>query len=414
MVLNRHQLEPTDHVVRATNGDFYGTTLSGGNLLCAGEGCGTVFKITPSGTFTRLYSFCSQSNCTDGVGPFAGLVLATNGDFYGTTNGGGANCIPHGGCGTVFKITPSGTLTTLYSFCPQGGACSDGSGLYAGLVQATDRNLYGTTGGGGNAGDGTVFKITPSGTLTTLYSFCSQANCTDGAFPYYAGLVQATDGNFYGTTLDGGANKNSGTVFKITPSGTLTTLYNFCSEITSQNICSDGYYAAEGLVQDTNGKLYGSTVNGGANDQGTIFSLSVALSAFVQTLPTSGKVGATVYVLGTNLTGTTNVSFGGTSATFTVVSATEIKASVPSNALTGSVSASRNCTYFRNHGPPQSSRDPCACAHGSRRSSPRMLPGRIRSGQPSIAGSQGMATWPGHAPRIMSSQVHSPSRSSRS
>ena len=103
--------------------------------------------------------------------------------------------------GTVFKITPSGTLTTLHSFDG-----TDGANPYAGLVQATDGNFYGTTSSGGANGDGTVFKITPSGTLTTLYSFCSQSGCTDGANPD-AGLVQATNGNFYGTTLDGGAEQ---------------------------------------------------------------------------------------------------------------------------------------------------------------------------------------------------------------
>jgi len=328
---------PNAGLVQATNGDFFGTTPAGGNLLCGGFGCGTVFKITPSGTLTTLYRFCSQSNCADGIGPYAGLVQATNGDFYGTTEFGGANCTLRGGCGTVFKITPSGTLATLYSFCPQGGGCADGSTPLAGLIQASNGSLYGTSSGGGDANDGTVFKITPSGKLTTLYSFCSQANCADGAVPYYGGLIQATDGNFYGTTLDGGANNNSGTIFQLTPSGTLTTLYNFCSQINAQNVCTDGYYAAEGLVQDTNGKLYGSTVHGGANDDGTIFSLSAGLAPFVQTLPTSGKVGASVYILGTNLTGASNVSFGGTSATFTVVSATKIKTSVPGSPLTGSV-----------------------------------------------------------------------------
>ena len=328
---------PNAGLVQATNGDFYGTTLAGGNLLCGGFGCGTVFKITPGGTLATIYSFCSQSNCTDGVDPYAGLVLATNGDFYGTTEFGGANCTLRGGCGTVFRITPSGTLTTLYSFCPQGGGCADGSTPLAGLIQASNGSIYGTTSGGGDANDGTVFKITLSGTFTRFYSFCSQANCADGAVPYYGGLIQATDGNFYGTTLDGGANNNSGTIFQLTPGGTLTTLYNFCSQINAQNVCTDGYYAAEGLVQDTSGKFYGSTAHGGANDDGTIFSLSVGLGPFVQTLPTSGKVGATVYILGTNLTGASNVSFGGTSAAFTVVSATKIKTSVPGNALTGAV-----------------------------------------------------------------------------
>ena len=210
---------PYAGLVQATNGDFYATNAGGG-----ANGGGTVFRITPSGTLTTLYSFCSQSGCTDGAGPYAGLVQATNGDFYGTTQLGGANSR-----GTVFKINPSGTLTTLYSFCSQGG-CTDGAYPYAGLIQATNGDFFGTTPAGGANGYGTVFKIAAGSTLTTLYSFCSQSGCTDGASPH-AGLVQATNGDHYGTTTSGGANgPGTGTVFRITPSGTLTTLYSFCSQ----------------------------------------------------------------------------------------------------------------------------------------------------------------------------------------
>src|SRR5271156_3730450 len=132
--------------------------------------------MTPAGQLTTLYSFCSQSGCTDGANPIAGLVQATNGNLYGTTYFGGTN-----GLGTVFEITPAGQLTTLYSFCSQSG-CTDGATPYAGLVQATNGNLYGTTSEGGTNFAGTVFDITPAGQLTTLYSFCSQPGCTDGLF----------------------------------------------------------------------------------------------------------------------------------------------------------------------------------------------------------------------------------------
>ena len=315
-------------LVQATDGNLYGTTAVGGAHGIGSElGPGTVFKITPSGTLTTLYSF----DGSDGYYPVAGLVQATDGNFYGTTEYGGA----YGG-GTVFKITPSGTLTTLYSFCAQSG-CTDGEYPVAGLVQATDGNFYGTTEYGGAYGGGTVFKITPSGTLTTLYSFCAQSGCTDGEYPV-AGLVQATDGNFYGTTEYGGANSsgsgvNAGTVFKITPSGTLTTLYNFCS----QSNCTDGYFPCAGLVQATNGYLYGTTYSGGANNKGTVFSLSVRLGPFAETQPTSGKVGAAVKILGTNLKGATRVTFNGTAAVFTVKSASEITTTVPTGATTGTV-----------------------------------------------------------------------------
>src|SRR5579871_2218755 len=130
-----------------------------------------VLPSTEAQTLTTLYSFCSQSNCTDGNTPTAGLAQGSDGNFYGTTAGGGAN-----GGGTVFKITPSGALTTLYSFCSVGvyPFCEDGLFPQATLVLATDGTFYGTTEGGGASHVGTVFKISPSGELTTLYSFCSQ------------------------------------------------------------------------------------------------------------------------------------------------------------------------------------------------------------------------------------------------
>jgi uncharacterized repeat protein (TIGR03803 family) len=298
---------------------LYGTTADGG-----ANGGGTVFKITPDGALTTLYSFCSQSGCADGRYPYAGLVQANDGNLYGTTLLGGAN-----GKGMVFRITPSGTLTTLYSFCPESG-CTDGANPGAGLIQATNGDLYGTTTGGGTNGLGTVLKITPDGTLTTLYSFCSQNSpflCADGTNPN-AALVQATDGNFYGTTFSAGAH-GSGTVFKIAPSGTLTTLQRFSGP--------NGASPYAGLVQDTNGRFCGTTTGGGANNDGTIFSLSVGLGPFVETQPTSGWVGATVRVLGTDLNGATSVSFNGTGAAFKVVSSSEITTTVPAGATTGKV-----------------------------------------------------------------------------
>ena len=315
-------------LVQATNGDFYGTTIGGGT-----GGWGTLFKITPSGVLTTLYNFCYPTCAVSGGMPWAGLLQARNGDLYGTTPSGGENGVCPGlGCGTVYKITPGGSLTTLYTFCSQSG-CTDGSGPNGGLVQATNGDLYGMSRGGGANNGGTVYKITSSGTLTTLYSFCSQSGCTDGSGPY-AGLIQATDGNLYGTTNHGGAN-GDGTVFKITPGGTLTTLYSFCS----QTGCTDGSGLITGLVQATNGKFYGTTQAGGAHqNSGTIFSLSVGLGPFVETQTTSGKVGAAVKILGTNLAGATSVTFNGTAAVFTVNSTgSAISATVPSGATTGTV-----------------------------------------------------------------------------
>jgi len=313
--------EPLAGLVQGTNGSFYGTTNMGG-----ARGYGVIFKITPSGAFTTLHSFCSQSGCTDGENPYAALVQGIDGNLYGTTLGGGSSK----GFGTVFKITPSGTLTTLHRFCTQ-SSCPDGKFPQTGLVQASNGNFYGTTISGGASGGGTIFEITPTGKLTTLYNVCSQSGCPDGNY-LYAGLIQATDGNLYGIMDVGGAH-GTGTIFKITLTGTLTTLYNFCS----QSGCPDGQYPSGALVQATDGNLYGTTADGGANGDGTVFRLSIGLGPFVETEPTAAKVGATVKILGTNLTGATSVTFNGKAATFTVASSSEITTTVPAGATTGEV-----------------------------------------------------------------------------
>jgi uncharacterized repeat protein (TIGR03803 family) len=217
-------------------------------------------------TFTTIARF----NVID-RGPSNSLVQGPDGNFYGTTAEGGAYCDPPNSlaCGTVFKITPSGTLTTLYSFCAQITYCPDGGYPVAGLVLGSDGNFYGTTPAGGTDNEGicgtmrcgTIFKITPDGVLATLYSFCSQTNCSDGAVPM-AGLIEGSDGNFYGTTNLGGVTSTSpcspsgcGTIFKITPDGKLTTLYSFCA----QTNCPDGSGPRDALVQAFNGNFYGTT-----------------------------------------------------------------------------------------------------------------------------------------------------------
>lgn len=304
---------PDSGLVQATNGDLYGTTSDGGDAF---GGFGTVFKITPSGTLTTVHIFAGNFT---GIEPVAGLVQAANGDLYGTTIFGGAN-----GAGTVFKMTPGGALTTLYSFCGEDD-CGDGQNPQVNLVQATNGDLYGTTSLGGANAMGTVFKMTPSGALTTLYSFCSQSGCPDGSG--FAPLVQATNGDLYGTTVAGGES-GYGTIFKITPGGTLTTLHSFDG--------TDGEYPG-GLIQDTNGLLYGTTTAGGANNYGTVFSLSVGLGPFVKTQTASGEVGAPINILGSDLTGATSVTFNGIAAAFTVVSRYLITTTVPAGASTGEV-----------------------------------------------------------------------------
>ncbi|MBV8799241.1 MAG: hypothetical protein JO208_05485 [Alphaproteobacteria bacterium] len=252
-------------------GNLYGTTLSGG----AGQG-GTVFKLAPDGTYTVLYSFCSQQNCSDGASPYSGLIMDGSGNLYGTTTGGG----PHRYAGTVFKIAPDGTETVLYSFCSQVN-CTDGGYPQAGLIMDNSGNLYGTTGGGGNStGAGTVFELTPDGTENVLYSFCSQNNCADGSNPQ-ASLVMDNSGNLYGTTGGGGLGHcqgGCGTVFEVTPSGSESVLYSFCSLVA----CTDGAfpYLNNNLVMDSTGNLFGMTTSygkcrfGSSTTCGAVFELA--------------------------------------------------------------------------------------------------------------------------------------------
>jgi uncharacterized repeat protein (TIGR03803 family) len=252
---------PEAGLVQASDGNFYGTTSSGGT-----GNAGAVFKITPNGALTTLHSFLG----TDGLSPDGPLVQASDGNFYGTTFGGGGG---FNSGGTVFKITPTGALTTLYSFC----GCADGGNSQAGLVQASDGNFYGTTSGDGANNGGTIFKITSDGKLTTIYTFCSQTGCTDGLHPF-VGLIQATDGKFYGTTSYGGSG-GAGTIFQVTPGGEFTTLHSFNQ--------TDGYGPRGPLVQAADGSFYGVTIEGGLNNAGTVFHLDVGLGTSVSISPAS-------------------------------------------------------------------------------------------------------------------------------
>jgi uncharacterized repeat protein (TIGR03803 family) len=413
-------------LIQATNGDYYGTTYSGGKY-----NGGTVFKVTPTGKLSDIYSFCAATNCADGANPWSSLVLGSDGNFYGTTNIGGAFY-----AGTIFKMTLGGKLTTLYSFCPAGGNCTDGEypvglvqasdgnlygttsngggvynggtifeistagkfkklytfcsrsncndGYYAlsGPMQASNGNLYGTTASGGNNSQGTVYEITTAGLFKVLYNFCSQDNCADGAYPFgslihdstgnlygttefggnangwgtvfeitttnqlvilhsfdntdgaypISALLQASDGNFYGTTNGGGGNNSAGTMYEITSGGVFSMLYSLCLPSSCM-----GYYPGYALAQATSGEFIGTTIAGGANFDGIVFSYSTGLGPLVETVPVAAKVGKRVIILGNGLTGSTSVTFNGTTATFTVVSDTEITATVPTGAGTGVV-----------------------------------------------------------------------------
>jgi uncharacterized repeat protein (TIGR03803 family) len=276
-----------------------------------------------------LYTFTGGD---DGANPYGGLIQTLDGNFYGTAWDGGAN-----GFGTVFTITADGRLTTLHAFNN-----TDGSYPYAGLVQGNGGDFYGVTEEGGTNSYGTVFKINPSGKLTTLYSFTGGA---DGDTPIST-LIQATDGNFYGTASYAGLY-NLGTVFQITKGGTLTTVHSFDT--------TEGWIPYGPLLQDTNGEFYGTTFSGGGSGAcpydygcGTVFSVSVGLGPFVETVPTSGNVGTAVRILGTNLKGATSVTFNGTAATFAVISKSEIETSVPSGATAGSVRVTTTVEGIKN------------------------------------------------------------------
>ena len=256
-------------LMQGRDGNFYGTTLWGGaNGECSDPagGCGTVFKLTPGGTLTILYSFCSQPNCADGAEPGGTLLQAADGNFYGTAYAGGVSHDCSGayvsGCGTIFKITPRGALTTLYRFCPQTG-CADGEGPSSGVVQATDGNFYGTTEWGGAYGDGTVFKVTPAGALTTLHAF----NGNDGYSPG-GGLVQANDGNFYGTTVEGGAN-GSGTAFRISPRGRSPRSTAFALKPTALTVTFP-----RGWCKPTTGTSTGQPNTAGRTTTATVFAVA--------------------------------------------------------------------------------------------------------------------------------------------
>src|SRR5262245_36442960 len=240
---------PISGLVQGSDGNFYGTTASGGTLFQ-----GTVFRITSSGAITVLHSF--NSFLSEGAVPVAGLVQGSDGNFYGTTAVGGQHFQ-----GTLFRIDATGNLTTLHSFS---GSPNDGSNPVAGLVQGSDGNLYGTTPSGGAHFQGIVCRISQGGGgFTVLHSF--NGHPTEGGVPF-AALVQGDDGDFYGTTAVGGAHVK-GTVFKIDEAGTLTTLHSF------NGSPGEGANPVGGLLQGSDGNFYGTTVLGGTHRRGTLFSI---------------------------------------------------------------------------------------------------------------------------------------------
>jgi uncharacterized repeat protein (TIGR03803 family) len=307
--------------IQGADGSFYGTTSAGGSSKACSGGCGTVYRITSSGTFTTLHSFHSS----DGANPWDSLVQGTDGSFYGTTYAGGRNNL-----GEVFKINTEGALTVLFSF---GGV--HGENPVAGLIQASDGNFYGTTWNGGTTAPGVVFRITPNGTFTVLHYFKGNG---DGANPF-GPVIQASDGNLYGSTESANGRQGCGTLFRISLTGALHTLHTFSGNFLMG--CEPTI-----LVQHTNGILYGDTMEGGdptgcpAFGCGVFFSLKAGLRPFVALLPYSGSEGETIEFFGQGFTGTTAVSFNGVAANFNVQSNTYLTAKVPSGATTGFVKVS--------------------------------------------------------------------------
>ena len=231
---------PYAGLIQARDGFFYGTTAYGG-----ANGYGSVYRTDGVGPAITVHAFTAA----DGAYPYATLMQADDGLLYGTTAFGGPF-----GFGTVFRVDESGVVTTLHAF-----AQTDGAYPYGGLVQGVDGLLYGTTSEGGFTGLGTVFRIDPTGALTTVHTFTN----VDGAYPY-AGLVLASDGFFYGTTLQGG-NGTFGTVYRIDATGVLTTLRAFA--------WNDGAYPYAPLIEGSDVGLYGTTSYGGANGSGTVFRI---------------------------------------------------------------------------------------------------------------------------------------------
>jgi uncharacterized repeat protein (TIGR03803 family) len=240
---------PYSTLAMDTSGNLYGTTQGGGEY-----GYGTVFALSPQKQETVLYSFCKLASCADGATPYAGVILDSQNNLYGTTNLGGEY-----DNGTIFKVNSAGVETVLYSFK---GSPGDGELPHGGLVFDAKGNIYGTTEAGGVNGTGTVFKLTPSGKESIVYNFAPSDST--GPINPFAGLTINAEGNFYGTSITGGTGL--GTVFKLTPGGDETTLYTFGS--------NDGYAPYGGITLDSKGNLYGTASGGGANQVGVVFKLS--------------------------------------------------------------------------------------------------------------------------------------------
>jgi uncharacterized repeat protein (TIGR03803 family) len=304
--------------IQGTDGAFYGTTGGASSAYA-----GTVYKIDTSERYSILHLFTT----TDGRGPDGPLVQGTDLNFYGTTSSGGQN-----GLGTFFRISSTGNFSVLHDFDSTDG------GSPGGLIQASDGNFYGTTSGVAITDNGAVLKITPTGTVTVFYSF---AGGQDGSQPG-GGLVEATDGNFYGTLTQEGA-AGGGTLYRLTPAGVFTKLHDFRVET--------GMYPQNTPMQHTSGKLYGTADAGGTNNYGVIWEYDPGLAPFVTFLNVYGQVGAKVYILGEYFASGSVVSFNGVPAQNPVIQSTYIEATVPAGATTGFITVTTSKGTLKSNKP---------------------------------------------------------------
>ena len=298
--------EPLAPPIQGSDGNFYGTTGYG-----KGGVFGSVYKMTPTGTLTPLIANLG--------GHAAGIMQATDGNLYGTVRAVNSKS------GAIFRITPGGKYTVLHNFA---GYPNDGYDPAGTIIQASDGNLYGTTSSGGTNNSGTIYKMTLAGAYKVIFNFPPIA---DGRNPF-AGLTQGTDGYLYGATCHGGTTDH-GVLFRVTYAGTFSLRYNFPNNTGNSTACPQ-----VALFQHTNGIFFGDIYEGGTHADGGLYSLKEGLQPFVALVTTSGKAGQTIEILGNGLAGATGVKFGtGPAASFNVLSDTYMTAVVPATGTTGTV-----------------------------------------------------------------------------